>query len=308
MTVLVVLAINLVLSFAATHYVEKYASEMTGRKVTVGAVWINLLRFSVTINNLKIYEADSEEIFFSFDQFFVNASPLQYLFGKTVAASDVYLEAPNVTLIMKGDSLNFQDILQQFEGDTTQTSEPTEPIAYAIDDIQITDGAFKFVQASFNGSIAFKSIEFNCPEVSSENPLSTFTLSTSADSGGEVNVEGKFALDSLSYQVAVQSKAFTLDFLLPFVDKILYAKSIKGQVDMNMNLFGNLGTLEGASGTATLSDFVMTDTTGEASASCKKLEIVIDSLNALVGNYAIRKAEVVDPYLRFDLAPMGNNL
>jgi len=303
--------INIIVSIVSTRYVENYASELTGRKVTIGSVWVNLLRFTVTINDLKMYEQNSDTVFFSFDEFFVNTSPTKYLFSKTIAVSEVYLEEPHITLVMKGDSLNFQDILARFTSkeDTLSSSDSSETIPYVIKDIQLANGAFRFVQSTFNGTLVLKAIEMECPEVSSTNPNVTFELATESEGGGDLSLNGNVHLDSLSYQVGIKSKAFTLDFLLPFVDKVLYAKSINGFLDVDMNVYGNINTtLEGASGVASLSEFVMTDTAGNASVKCKKIGIIMDSLNALKGNYDIQKVEVIDPYLRFDITKSGNNL
>jgi hypothetical protein len=63
--IIIVVVVILFRSPISKYLIIKYAVRTTGRRITIDAAYINPLMGSVQLGNLKIYELNSDSIFFS---------------------------------------------------------------------------------------------------------------------------------------------------------------------------------------------------------------------------------------------------
>lgn len=308
---LIAMVILFVVAQITRNYIENHAEEWIGRKVSIGSLWLNPLNSSLSIDNLKVFEKDSDTAFLSFSRFYINTTPYKYFFGKRIVVTELSLVAPHARIVMNGESFNFDDLLERFASndDSLRAEQTDENSAFTFEDISISYGGLNFYHSTFQGEMGLEAVRLNCPLVSSDNPDIQFDLSMGVTSGGVLDVNGRFDQDSLSYAVAVEGKEFNIGFLLPFIDKIMYVTSISGTIDTQLNVGGNFNNaISEAKGIVKLSAFQLLDTLGKPSVALDQFEINIDTVSAIEGSYRLSKVKIDKPYLRFDLTESGNNL
>lgn len=301
----------IVVSFSLTHYIEKHSEEWTGRRIKLSAVWFNPFNFSLALRNVKVFEYKSDSVFVSFDELYVNASPWSYVLGKEIRFSEVALIEPYANLQMnRDDSFNYSDLIRRFgSSDTTAAVSDGPPVRYVVEKIRIEDGAFRFWQQTFGAGVDLDRISVTTEAIAWNNPTIEYDLSIGVVTGGKIMSHGTYDRDSLSYQLTLKTDSLALGFLLPFADKVLYVKDVRGNVNSDLRIGGNTSTpVTSVAGLLSLRDFHVADTTGKAVASLKRLALDFGDVKPVKGVYNIRLARADQPYLKFEMTPTGNNL
>src|ERR1035437_3231455 len=94
-TTLVVLA-SVFISPITKYLVEKYDMKYTGRQIKMDWAYVNPFTGYIHFNNVKIYELNSDSIFFSANGVSANISMFKMLSKtKTYEISDLTLDQPN---------------------------------------------------------------------------------------------------------------------------------------------------------------------------------------------------------------------
>jgi uncharacterized protein involved in outer membrane biogenesis len=137
-----VIAVFLAISPVAKYVIEKNSEEWTGRKITISHLFINLWKWNVTVTDLKVYESKSNKVFFSAGKIFTDMNVLPLLKGE-YQVNTIQIVSPNIVVEQNGNQFNFDDLVTRFTAvDSTQQEpeQPSEPVKYQIQNIEITDG------------------------------------------------------------------------------------------------------------------------------------------------------------------------
>src|SRR5262245_35489615 len=78
------LVVFLFISSIVKNIVEKNSEAWTGRKITIGSLWINIFGGSVHAKDFRILEKNSDSTFFRLADFYGNISLNQLLSGRYV--------------------------------------------------------------------------------------------------------------------------------------------------------------------------------------------------------------------------------
>lgn len=308
-------ALTLALGIAAGVYLRSYiinhSEEWIGRKVEISSIFLNPWAVSITVRDLRLFEPSGDSVFVSFDKFFVNAS-LFPLFNRRIELEEVTLTKPFFNIVIIGDSLNFDDLITRFASDDSLSSKPDskeQTYAYVLEDLAIEDGAVSFFNSTFHGALEVIKLNAICPQVSSDKPSIEGRIDFELASGGEVMSSLRTNLDSENYDITVRSRGVDIGFALPFIDKVMYITAIHGKIDTDLKLGGKFDTsLSEAGGTIQLINFEVLDTLHKPSVKIDRLDIQLDTVSALAGNYNVRSVHIDNPYLKFDITPYGNSL
>ncbi|NLA24311.1 MAG: hypothetical protein GX879_05020, partial [Bacteroidales bacterium] len=119
------------LSSIAKWYIEKNGEDLIGRKVSIGQLNINYLKFSVKAKDFILYEEDAQNPFVSFDEFVVNMNPWRLLKNQ-YAFSEIKLVNPFVKIVSHEMGFNFDDIIEHFSSDDDVEIEIDEDIESTI--------------------------------------------------------------------------------------------------------------------------------------------------------------------------------
>ena len=111
----IVLALIIIVSLLAgpiaKGYINGHGEELTGRKVHVEHVGLNLLTGTVNVRGLDVYEDDGEEVFAGFDTLDVRAHLLQIPF-KVINLRHITLSGLHANIIQEGKRFNFASLIE----------------------------------------------------------------------------------------------------------------------------------------------------------------------------------------------------
>ena len=298
---------------SAGHFLKKYlvehSEEWTGRKIAIGSIFINPLKLAIRVDDFKGFEAKSDSIFVSFDELYIDAV-LFPLFSKKLVIEKMLLAAPHVRILMNGESFNFDDLVKRFSSDESSVpSSGGEAYPYRVEKIELTNGDISLYNATFQGGVNFEKINASLPVISSNHPQIDGTVRWTVATGGLFNTDFSVHRDSLDYNLQIKGKSLDINFLLPFLNKIMYLSDVEGKIDTDLMLGGRFDTpVSEANGYIRLAEFQLLDTLNKPSVKLDKFEIQFDTVSAVKGDYVIEHVVVDNPYLRLDLTPTGNSL
>lgn len=290
-------------------YLVEHSEEWTGRKIAIGSIFINPLKLAIRVDDFKGFEAKSDSVFVSFDELYIDAVFFP-LFSKELVIEKMLLAAPHVRILMKGESFNFDDLVERFSSDESGTpSSSSDSYPYRVEKIELTNGDISLYNATFQGGVELEKINASLPVISSNHPQINGTVRWNVATGGLFDTNFSIHRDSLDYNLQIKGKSFDINFLLPFLDKVMYLSDVEGKVDANLMLGGRFDTpVSEAKGYIRLAAFQLSDTLNKPSVKLDKFEIQFDTVSAVKGDYVIKNVVVDNPYLRLDITPTGNSL
>jgi len=290
-------------------YLVEHSVEWTGRKIAIGSIFINPFKLAIRVDNFKGFEAKSDSIFVSFDELYIDAV-LFPLLSKTLVIEKVLLAAPHVRILMKGESFNFDDLVKRFTSDESEApSSKTESYPYRVEKIELTNGDIRIYNSTFQGGVNLEKINATLPVISSNRPKIDGKVNWSVTTGGIFSSGFSIHRDSLDYNLQLRGKSLDINFLLPFLDKVMYLSDVAGKVDADLMLGGRFDApVSEAHGFIRLASFQLVDTLSKPSVKLDKFEIQFDTVSAVKGDYVIEHVVMDNPYLRLDLTPTGNSL
>jgi len=141
-----VIAVFFAISPIAKYYIEKNSEAWTGRKITMNSLFINLLKWDITVKGLKVYEYKSNDVFFGAAGIHTAIGLMPLLRGE-YRIKTLQLVSPNVVIEQNGAHFNFVDLVTRFTAtDTTikEPEKPAEPVKYRIENIEILGGTITY--------------------------------------------------------------------------------------------------------------------------------------------------------------------
>jgi hypothetical protein len=309
-----ILSVTLYVAAASAGYLLKkylveHSEEWTGRKIAIGSIFINPFNLAIRVDDFKGFEAKSDSVFVSFDELYIDAV-LFPLFSKKVVIEKMLLVAPQVRILMNGESFNFDDLIKRFLSDESGApSAGSESYPYRVEKIELTNGDISVYNTTFEGGVNLEKINASLPVIASNLPQIDGSVRWNVATGGLFNTNFTVHRDSLDYNLQIQGKSLDINFLLPFLNKIMYLSDVEGKLDADLMLGGRFDTpVSEANGFIRLAAFQLLDTLNKPSVKLDKFEIQFDTVSAVKGDYVIEHVVVDNPYLRLDLTSTGNSL
>src|SRR5665647_2104685 len=193
-TTLVVLAI-LFISSITKYLVEKYDTKYTGRQIKMDWAYVNPFTGYIHFSNVKIYELNSDSIFFSANGVSANIS-LFKLLSKTYEISDFTLNQPKGIIIQNNKENNFNDLIKKFS--PQDSSKVAKTVShFNILNVKIIDGIFYFRdnQVPINYFIKKVNIESTGMHWDTDTIAAKFSFLSGIGSGG---MKGNLSLIHIS--------------------------------------------------------------------------------------------------------------
>jgi Domain of Unknown Function (DUF748) len=292
----------LLLSPVAKWYIEKNSEEWTGRKIVMEKLGLNLFNGSVSIEQLRVFERDKTEVFFSMQDFYLNLE-LWKAINKQYEISEVTMRGPAVSVIQEGDSFNFDDLIAHFtKGDTVSTSAESEPVKYWVKNITINSGAIRYANKGLDNEVTVRELNAACPLISSNNPHLHATLDFRIDKGGDIKSVADMNIETGEYTLSYDMNDLNLDLLFPYLKDYINVGEMKGTIQTQLLLGGNLNEPDAiaANGTLALEDLSITDPNNEPLIGIGSFTIALDTLNTKSDLYNFGSISLVEPFLKFE--------
>ena len=309
-TSLVVLAV-LFISPITKYLVEKYDVKYTGRQIKMDWAYVNPLTGYIHFNNVKIYELNSDSIFFSANGVSANIAMFKILSKtKTYEISDLTFTQPYGIITQNNKEYNFKDLIQKFSAN--DTSKVAKAVShFNILNVKIIDGIFYYrdKQVPINYFIKKVNIESTGMQWNADTIAAKFSFLSGIGSGG---MKGNFTTNSKSkdYRLAIVIQKFDLNILEQYLSALTNYGSYTANLDADLNVKGNFKAAENVtfSGLLAINDFHIGKNPKDDYASFDKMTLAIAELSPKNHKYLFDSLLIKHPYFKYEKYDNANNL
>lgn len=277
-----VIIVSLLAGPIAKGYVNGHGEELTGRKVHVEHVGLNLLTGTVNVRGLDVYEDDGEEVFAGFDTLDVRAHLLQIPF-KVINLRHITLSGLHANIIQEGKRFNFASLIEHFSSDDSTEVEDTTPSGWVMKfyNINIRHASLNYDDMLNHKGIHLPDINLSVPGfVLGGDEGSEGGLNIGFDKGGRLNVDANYDTKESLYHVDVNLEDFSVQNLDSYLADMLRYDDLRGSVNAHITADGNVNDIMKSSigGTVSVNGVDLTGSKGPV-ASFDALTVKVNNIN-----------------------------
>lgn len=249
--ILIVVTLMIILILIASpltrYLVEKYDVKYTGREIEVGRVFLNPLTGNVKLKNLKIYELNSDTVFFSMRTFKADLSIVKLL-TESYQVNSLLIDHPEISISRTDTLFNFTDLIKKFavEADTNK-----ELLHLNILNIRVRQGKVHYTETENPVNLTLSKINFISSGKYWDRDSIDGEFSLIPDTG---EMKGNFTVNTKNknYQFKMNLNNFNLASFQGLLSGILKKASLSAIIDLDFRAKGNYGDLMDIDATGTL--------------------------------------------------------
>ena len=288
--VALLLIVSLLAGPIAKGYINGHGEELTGRKVTVDHVGVNLFSGNVCVRELDVYEDNGEDIFVGFDTLDVSVRLLKIPF-KTLHFGHITLAGLHANVVQEGNRFNFTSLLEHFASDDSTAEKDTTPSGWTMKfyNIRISHASLNYDDMLNHKGMHLPDINLRVPGfVLGGNEGSEGGLTIGFDKGGHLNVDASMDNKENSYHVDVALDGFALQNLDSYLADMLRYEELDGSVSANLTADGRVDDIlkSRIGGTVAVNDVALTGEKGPV-AGFDALTVKINNINLYDNQYDI---------------------
>ena len=241
----VIIIVSLLAGPIAKGYINGHGEELTGRKVHVEHVGLNLLTGTVNVRGLDVYEDDGEEVFAGFDTLDVRAHLLQIPF-KVINLRHITLAGLHANIIQEGKHFNFASLIEHFSSNDSTAVKDTTPSGWVMKfyNINIRHASLNYDDMLNHKGIHLPDINLSVPGfVLGGDEGSEGGLNIGFDRGGTLNVDANYDTKENTYHVDVNLDGFAVQNLDSYLADMLRYDNLRGSVDAHITADGNVNDI-----------------------------------------------------------------
>ncbi len=299
--IVIVLLLTIFNSTIAKYIVRKYDEKLTGRKITIDWAHVNPLTGNILFSNLKIYELNSDSIFFSADGLGLKIS-IRKLFFRTFEISSLTINHPLGVIIQNKKNLNINDLAEKFSSrDNSGTGKGK--VHFNILNITINEGEFYYHEKliPINYYIRKVNIESKGKRWDSDTIATHFSFLPGTGSG---SIKGDFTVNLVNkdYRVAIVADKYNLSIIEQYLNELTNYGSFSANIDANIKSEGNLHDVEAVttSGFLAINDLHFGKNPEDDYVSFDKLVLAIRKISSGNKIYMYDSISINHPYIKFD--------
>jgi hypothetical protein len=292
------------------NYAIRNSKELVGRQIDMDKLRMNYFTGTIKIYNFKMFEANNQDVFISFDTLIVNTVPYKYV-SNVKALDQFYLQGLNVTIEKRNDSLyNFDDLVAFHTSDTTGTEEE-EAFKYLLENLELKDAGLHFYDADVDHTTEIENFSLFIPFIA-------WDQENESDADVEFNLGESTTVKAVSnvhpgtgdYKSTIEIDNLQLSSFYEYALEYAEISSMEGTVNATIILEGNVDapieTL--VSGDIEALQPSMTDKKDVRFLSSKKVLCTLREIDYAKNSYVIDDLIFEEPYLKFELDSVSNNL
>ena len=289
----IVLALLLIVSLLAgpiaKGYINGHGEELTGRKVAVDHVGVNLFSGNVCVRDLAVYEDNGEDVFVGFDTLDVSVRLLKIPF-KTLHFGHITLAGLHANVEQEGKRFNFTSLLDHFASDSTAEKDTT-PSDWTMKfyNIRISHASINYDDILNHKGMHLPDINLRVPGfVLGGDEGSEGGLTIGFDKGGHLKVDASMDNKENSYHVDVALDEFALQNLDSYLADMLRYEELDGSVSANLTADGRVDDIlkSRIGGTVAVNGVALTGEKGPV-AGFDALTVKINNINLYDNQYDI---------------------
>ncbi len=292
----------------ARIYIVKHSRQLAGRSMAIDRIRFNYFTGTLSIKNLKLYEADSRTVFLSFNRLKINLDYLP-LFKNEIYVRYIILDDPNVQVLQNGDIFNFSDLIKSDTAAVVRDTVPQKPLKYIINNITISRGFVKYTDQILNHSISMNRVDLNIPGFTWNSDSTRLGIDFRFTEGGRLFSNLELNQADSTYKVRLKLDSLNLDIIKPYVENSMYISDLSGYLSNDITIRGDMRSILNLSvhGVNHIFDFQMTDTLKRKIFSFDDLSVDIDTLLLNTNRLRINSLEIKKPFILLELIDSTNN-
>lgn len=288
--VALLLLVSLLAGPIAKGYINGHGEELTGRKVTVDHVGVNLFSGNVCVRELDVYEDNGEDIFVGFDTLDVSVRLLKIPF-KTLHFGHITLAGLHANVVQEGNRFNFSSLLEHFTSDDTTAVKDTTPSGWTMKfyNIRISHASLNYDDMLNHKGMHLPDINLRVPGfVLGGDEGSEGGLTIGFDKGGQLKMDASMDNKENSYHVDVALTGFALQNLDSYLADMLRYEELDGSVSANLTADGRVDDIlkSRIGGTVTVNGVGLTGEKGPV-AGFDALTVKVNNINLYDNQYDI---------------------
>lgn len=276
----VIIIVILIISPLTKYLVEKYDVKYTGREITLDWAYVNPFTGFVQLNNLVIYEQNSQIVFLSADVLSADLTLIK-LFVKTYEISEITLVKPRGFAIRNLKDFNFSDIIETFSSDKKKEKKKN-PVRFSMLNISIVDGEFHYKEKDTPVNYYIKNTNITSEGLQYDNDIFPIHFSFLSGIGsGKVKGDLSINMDNLNYNLGIKVDTLNLEIINQYLKDMTNYGTFAAILDADMNSKGNFRSADSIStkGHFSISNFHFGKSKNDDFASFEKLAISIAKLS-----------------------------
>ncbi|MGE5406649.1 MAG: DUF748 domain-containing protein [Methanosarcina sp.] len=229
-----ILILILIASPLTKYLIQKYDVKYTGREITVGRAYVNPLTGSVSLNNVRIFEQNSDSVFFYVRKFGIDLSILKLISG-TYQVSSLKIDQPEINVIQTDSVFNFTDLIRKFAVTADTTNK--EKLHLNVLKIKMKNGLVKYSGTKMPLHYTISDINFSSPGMywNVDTVNGKFSLKPgNADLSGDF----MFNMDSLNYRFSMFLRHMDLNAGEQLIKKYSANAQLRASVNMDLKAIG----------------------------------------------------------------------
>jgi hypothetical protein len=217
----------------AKRLVEKHDVEYTGREITVGNIILNPFTVAISLNDLVMFEQESDTVFMSAERVRVRVSLLKLLRGVYEIRS-VKVASPEIRVVRDDSLFNFTDLVEKFTPEDTTAEE----LKLNVRNISLKDGTINYYERKMPVEIGITDINFYSEGMFWD--VDTMTGEFSLVSGnGKVSGDFMFHQDSLDYRMSMLVENLDAAMFEPYLNEMTGGANLEALISLDIESSGN---------------------------------------------------------------------
>jgi len=292
----------LVLPPAVRHFGERALADALGRQVTIERVRVNPFALSMTVNNLRIAEADGQGDAFSFATLYANLQIESLIRGGPVLR-ELRLEGPHARFArLESGRNNWSDVIERFAA--KPPSEDEGEAGFSVNNIRIIDGDVVFEDQMVGLKNELSQLDIGLPFLSNlpaKVDLFVEPVVSALVNGRPLRLEGKTRPFSEDRETVLDVVLDGFDFT-PYLAYLPFDAAFKvpeGRLTTRLEVAFSQPEEAGAKlavkGTVELAGFRLENAAGEAMLNVPSLVLDLADVQPLGGQWHFARLEIARP-------------
>ncbi len=298
------LVLFLVLSPLLKYFIEKYDEKFTGRQITLSWAIVNPLTGYVHLDGIRVYEQDSDTVFFSAGGISTQISVPGLLSGE-YRINYLTLSEPDIKIIQYQEGrFNFSDLVEKFSGKEDKDEKEERPgTRFSLLDIKIEDGTFHWQEHITPVSYFIKDVFIRSGGFSWNSDTVAARLDFNSGIGsGKFEIDFSLNVKNSDYHSHVIIRRLDLAIIEQYLHELARFGKFHALINLDITADGNLKDARNinAVGGVGIYDFSFGNNEHEDLAAFKKFVMKIDHLNPSQNIYDIDSVSLVQPVVRYE--------
>lgn len=277
----------------AKGYVNHHGEQLTGRKVHVDHVGLNLFTGHVNIRGLNMYEDDGEAVFASFDTLDVKAHLLKLPF-KTLYLKHITLTGLNANILQQGERFNFTSLIEHFASDETEKDTTPSDWTLKFYNVRLSHARVAYRDVAMQKQWMLPDVNLRVPGfVLGGKEESTGGLNIGFDDGGRLNIDAAYDAHHNSFELTANLTDFALENIEELLTDAIRTERIDGTAEAKITVKGKVSELlrSRIGGTVALNGIALR-CDGQEVAALKALGVKVKNINLEDNSYDISSVTI----------------